>query len=358
MKVLAVISSLHRGGAERVVSLLSQEWAKNHVVNIAVFDASNLGYVYGGELIDLQLAANVGLLNKITSAVRRVVSLARLFNTVKPDRIISFMESANFPCILAAALTGDRSRLWVSVHNDPGRFPLSYRKLIPLMYKIPQTVVAVSKGVGNALAQLGVPKTKLLVIPNPAPPHAPSLSIALPKPFDAPDRYILGVGRLHHQKGFDRLLEAFANLADHDLHLVILGEGQERNYLKEKAQILGVSARVHMPGSIEDIWPWYRHALCFVLSSRYEGWGNVLIEAMGQKCPVIAFDCRYGPSEIICHEENGILVKEGDVDGLTINIKKTIKDKLYSENLSKNGAQITEKLSASQLAEKWTLDVL
>ena len=355
MKLLVVIPSLHRGGAERVVSMLSQEWAKDHEVKVAVFDGSNPAYAYGGELVDLRLSAKKGWLGKGVQAIRRVIRLAQLFREMKPDKVISFMESANFPCILAELFAGDRSRLWISVRNDPGRIPSFYLKFIPILYRMPDKVVAVSAGVAQALSAVGVPERKLISIPNPVPSHAPALSIQLPKPTAAPERYILGVGRLHWQKGFDLLLESFSQLSDKSVHLVILGEGNKRNALEAQASALGISHRVYMPGAKDDLWPWYRHALCFVLSSRHEGWPNVLMEAMSQGCPVIAFDCKYGPSEVIAENSNKInfLIPDGNVEEMTQVISNAIKlpPAYYSDQTMQQDG--LSHLNINNLAGKW-----
>ena len=353
MKLLVVIPSLHRGGAERVVSLLSQEWAKNHEVKVVVFDASNPAYAYGGELVDLDLSANRSWLGKGVQAIRRVVSLARLFREVKPDRVISFMESANFPCVLAELIAGDRSRLWISVRNDPGRFPIFYQKLIPLLYRMPDKVVAVSSGVAQALTDIGVPGAKLISIPNPASTYAPTILTPLSRPADAPDRYILGVGRLHWQKGFDRLIEAFALLNDKSMHLVIMGEGSERNALKTQASVLGFSDRVHLLGAREDIWPWYRHAVCFALSSRHEGWPNVLMEAMSQGCPMIAFDCKYGPSEIIEDGISGRLVDNGCVEDLSKSLQEVINHPEQRKAFGEEGIKRMLDFKVTKISKMW-----
>ncbi|MBO9480326.1 glycosyltransferase [Salinisphaera sp. G21_0] len=355
MKLLVVIPSLHRGGAERVVSLLSEEWAKEHTVKIAVFDASNTAYTYGGDLVDLELSANRGWLGKGVQAIRRVVSLARLFREVKPDRVISFMESANFPCILAGLIAGVRSRLWVSVRNDPGRFPFFYQQLIPLFYRMPDKVVAVSSGVAQALSGIGVPERRLISIPNPAPTLAPTLATPLSKPTDAPDRYILGVGRLHWQKGFDRLMTSFTRLDDKNVHLVILGEGNMRKALESQAATLGISDRLYMPGAQENLWPWYRHALCFVLSSRHEGWPNVLMEAMSQKCPLVAFDCNYGPSEIIENGISGWLVNDGSVNDLAEALQEVINNSAQRRQFGEQSLMRVVDFEVTKIARKWLL---
>lgn len=355
MRLLVVIPSLHRGGAERVISLLTQEWAKEHEVKIVVFDASNPAYTYGGVLVDLKLTASRGWLGKAVQAIRRVISLARLFREVKPDRVISFMESANFPCILAGLLAGVRSRLWVSVRNDPGRFPFFYQQLIPLLYQVPDKVVAVSSGVAQALSSRGVPERGLITIPNPAPTLAPTLATPLSTLADVPERYILGVGRLHWQKGFDRLIKSFTRLDDKNVHLVILGEGSERNALESQAAALGIAHRLYMPGAQQNLRPWYRHALCFVLSSRHEGWPNVLMEAMSQKCPVVSFDCKYGPSEIIENGISGRLVNDGSVKDLSDALQEVLKNSAQRRQFGEQGLIRVADFEVTNIARKWLL---
>ena len=353
MMLLVVIPSLSRGGAERVVSLLSQEWSKNHEVKIAVFDASHVAYSYGGELIDLRLPASNNRLMKSRQALLRLFAIVQLFKANKPDRIISFMESANFPCALAALLTGKRSRLWVSVRNDPQRFSMIYKKLIPLLYRLPSKVAAASEGVAQALSVMGVPEKKLVSIPNPAPSQAPSLSITLLPPICAPERYIIGVGRLHQQKGFDRLINALVYLEDPRLHLVLLGEGEERQALAKLAKALSVDSRVHMPGAVGDLWPWYRHAQCFVLSSRHEGWPNVIMEAMIQGVPVVAFDCKYGPREIIRNNVNGMLIAEGDTHGMAHAIQEIVTKTHLRQRLAAKASSILSKYSVQYISMCW-----
>lgn len=353
MKLLVVVPSLHCGGAERVASLLSQEWAKEHEVRLVIFDSTNLSYTYGGDLVDLQLPASNSLLAKPVRFLRRIITLSNLFKAVDPHRIISFMESANFPCIIASVLTGTHKRLLVSVHNDPRRFPFVFKLLIPVLYRLPFRTVAVSQGVKNALVHMGVPVNRLRSIPNPVPKDAPKLSVPLLKPKDVPERYVLAVGRLHHQKGFDQLIDAFASIADRDLHLVILGEGKERSNLLEQASSLGISSRVLMPGIQSDVWSWYRYAICFVLSSRYEGWGNVVLEAMSQSCPVIAFDCDYGPREIITHRLDGLLIPPGHLALLASSISELICNPALSKYLSANATVRVCKYYPSSLSRQW-----
>jgi glycosyltransferase involved in cell wall biosynthesis len=320
-------------------------------VHIAVFDGSDAAYTYGGCLIDLVLPARDRALAKAVNAVRRVFRLAGLLRKQKPERVISFMESANFPTILAAFMTGTLDRLTVSVHNNPARFPLSHRLLMPFLYRFPGRVVAVSQGIVAALEKMGVTRKKLSFIPNPAPTIAATTKEEQSVP--RPERYILGVGRLHPQKGFDRLIVAFAGMRDPDLRLVILGEGDERANLETLANRLGVAEHVIMPGAMDDLAPWYGNALCFVLSSRHEGWPNVLMEAMAHGCSVVSFDCSFGPSEIVESGISGLLVPEGDIPALQEAVRRIIDDKELRTELIKNATHRVRIFDVEVVAPAW-----
>jgi glycosyltransferase involved in cell wall biosynthesis len=353
MKILVIIPTLHRGGAERVVSRLTQAWQEEHEVLLAVFDHSKAAYLHGGKLVDLKCPPVNSVWGKVANALRRVFRLTTLIQKEKPDRIITFMESANFPAILAALLTGTLACLTISVRCDPNQLMRAYRCLISCFYRFPKRVVAVSQGVSVVLEKMGVPRQKLFFIPNPASDEPRQAESKKEENIRRPSRYILGVGRLHSEKGFDRLMAAFASIDDSDLHLVILGEGRERASLEALAEELRISTRLMMPGAVEDVAPWYENALCFVLSSKHEGWPNVLMEAMYWHCPVISFDCRFGPSEIIESGVSGVLVPEGDVHALRVAIVKIISNGALRESFVKESLRRLEYFCVKKVAKMW-----
>ena len=197
---------------------------------------------------------------------------------------------------------------------------------------------------------MGVPAGKTVVIPNPA---AAATAAGRPLGYRLPSPFILGAGRLDPQKGFDRLLAAFASLDRRDIHLVIAGDGAERAELARLARTLGVEDRAHFPGRVANIDAWYRNAACFVLSSRSEGWPNVLVEAMVHGCPVVAFDCDYGPSEIIEDSESGLLVPEGDVAALASATGRVLSDRGLREHLANGGRKRAATFSVEDIAARW-----
>ena len=352
MKVMAVAPSLARAGAERVVSLLSLEWSKSCDVVVVVFDGSEVAYEWGGRLVDLKLAGRTRIGSRARVALGSVGRLARLYRQEQPDRIVSFMEPANFPATIGAVVAGMTERLTVSVHHDPTKLPAFRRALIPWIYRLPFRVVAVSEGVRSALESMGVPAGKLSTIHNPVARYPEVDENASPFPA----RYILGAGRLRAEKGFDRLLRAFAGLNVEGVHLVILGDGSERGKLIDLSHELGIGERVHFPGVVRDIERWYRHAECFVLSSRTEAWAMVLVEAMAHGCPVVSFRCAYGPAEIIDDSRNGILVTEGDVEALATAVARVIGDDSLRRRLVTEGRKRAAEFDVTELAPRWVGD--
>lgn len=351
IKVAVVINVLRRGGAERVVCRLTQEWAKHHDVRIVLFDAATPAYEFGGQIVDLGIRPLL-FFSKAQRLLVGATRLARFFQDYRPDRIISFMESANFPSILAASLTGFLGRLSVSVRVDPSAIPAAYRLAALVAYPFANKIVAPSNGVLTGLTHLGLPPSKLSVIRNPVVPLPRDRSRK--PPIHVP--YVLGAGRLHPQKGFDRLVQAFyeANLTDH--HLVVLGDGPERERLTGIAKTLDISARVHFPGTSPEIERWYHNAACFVLSSRYEGSPNVLKEAMANGCPVVSFDCPSGPSEIVENGVSGLLVPQGDIAALAESISRVVNDHSFRSRLASAGRARGKMFQVDRVAPLWLIN--
>ena len=198
----------------------------------------------------------------------------------------------------------------------------------------------------------GLPLEKISFIPNPlAVKDLQDTERETAPPL--PGRYILGVGRLTSQKGFDRLLRAFHLLDRPDLQLAILGKGPERESLLRLARELGVESRLHLPGFVLDLKAWYRHAACFVLSSRHEAWAVVLMEALMNECPIVSFDCDFGPSEILKDGKYGLLVPEGNIKGLAEAMTRVLDDDVFRERLKAGSRERAKAFSADKIAPRW-----
>jgi glycosyltransferase involved in cell wall biosynthesis len=189
-------------------------------------------------------------------------------------------------------------------------------------YPRAQGVIAVSRGVADDVARIvRMPSARIHIVPNPVIP--PELSDLATSPVDHPwftapgPPVILGAGGLRRSKDFPTLLRAFARLREkRALRLVILGEGRQRPRLEVLAGELGVGDDVSLPGFVANPYAYMARARLFVLSSRWEGSPNVVVEAMAVGTPVVCTDCPSGPREILQGGTYGPLVPVGDVDAM------------------------------------------
>ena len=326
------------------------KWASTHEVLIALFDTGRQAYDHGAKIEDLGTPPLRNPVKKLYNLLLRSIRLVRVLRRECPDRILSFMESANFPTIMAASVVGLLDRLCISVRCNPARITVPKRLLIPIAYRLPGRIVVPSDGVRQALQNMGLPPHKLAVIPNPL---AARLDNVAPEHGDIPMCFVLGVGRLEREKGFDRLLKAFAKVGEPDVHLVILGRGTERATLLAMSQELGIASRLHLPGVVTEVDTWYRRAHCFVLPSHSEGSPNVIIEAMVNGCPVVSFDCEYGPAEILEGGRSGMLVPQDDIAALSEAIRQLVSDGTLRARFSRVGKLRARAFSVERIAPSW-----
>jgi glycosyltransferase involved in cell wall biosynthesis len=174
-------------------------------------------------------------------------------------------------------------------------------------------VIALSSGVGAEIAEdCGIPADRLAVIGNPVKVGDIAAAVAAARAASRSSRQepplFLAMGRLVRQKGFDLLIEAM-RLTSQPCRLVIVGDGPDRAALAQQARNGGVADRVIFAGQVSDPAQWLAQADLFILPSRWEGFGHVIVEAMAAGLPVIAADCPHGPRDIITGPEHGLLVE-------------------------------------------------
>jgi glycosyltransferase involved in cell wall biosynthesis len=314
MKVALVISSLGAGGAERVmITLANHLAARGREVTLLTFTPPGTRPYYALDqrvsLRELNVVASERRLHSLWQSLRRVFVLRRALRAIQPDLVLSFLVKINI--ITTLATRGLDVGLIVSECNNPERQVMNpvWRWLRDRLYGVADCLVTPSQGVLTSLP--AAVRARGRVIPNPVDlPESP------PGPTDS--RTLVAVGRLEHQKGFDLLLPAFARVAGNhpDWRLVIWGEGSERRRLEALRERLGLADRVRMPGVTDRPSQWVDDATLFVLSSRFESFGNVVAEAMAVGLPVLVTDCPWGPGEIVQHGVDGWLVAPEDVPAL------------------------------------------
>lgn len=190
----------------------------------------------------------------------------------------------------------------------------------------------------------------IIVIPNAAMPMGNALS-------DGSTKRVIAVGRLDYQKGFDRLIQAWEIVQEHESfkewRLDIFGQGEWQDMLQDMIDKVGLSHNTHINKPTNAIGEEYANSSLIVMTSNYEGFGMVLVEAMACGVPAIAFDCKCGPKDIINEGINGLLIKEGDINGLAEAMMKLMTDKDYRMFLSGNARKVTAAYSEEAVMIQW-----
>lgn len=170
-------------------------------------------------------------------------------------------------------------------------------------------------------------------------------------PFD----YIISVGRLIQLKQFDQLIESYSKsvLSEKNIHLVILGTGEEQIPLENKITDLNLNEKVHLLGFKENVWDYISNANFLVLSSKYEGFPMAILEALHLGIPVVSFDCESGPSEMIQNNFNGILVQNQNFTELTNKLNIFVEDEILYQNCKKNASLSVLKFQSNVIVKQW-----
>ena len=221
------------------------------------------------------------------------------------------------------------------------------------MYKFKNVrkVVAVSKEIEKILNnEYGIKNTSVIYNPVDFKNNENVKDLDEFKPF------ILGVGRLHPQKNFEMLIRAFAKINfDSNLKLIILGEGILRHNLTNLIESLNLQERVFLLGNVSNVIDYYKQCEFFVLSSLFEGFPNVLIEALSNGCACISTDCPTGPNEIIKDSINGLLVDNNNQTSLENAMTKLLENGMLKNALKSNSKKSVENLNIKNISKRWLL---
>lgn len=337
------LPALDGGGAERAMLHIAQ------------------GLAAQGMKVDLVLAqARGAYLSKVPAAIRivdlqaqcpilvsKTLALQQYLRQKQPDVLFSALDilsSATWAQRLAGVST--RIIMCVQTHlsqqfrdHQPSTIGRIRPHFVRWFYPWADQIVSASQGVAADVAQItGVPLASIQVIYNPVvtPEVLEKLRQPIDHPWFAPGELpvILGVGRLVSQKDFPTLIQAFARVQPrYPSRLMILGEGEDRPKLEAMIRELGLADAVALPGFVENPYAYMAHASVFALSSVFEGFGNVVAEALAAGTPVVSTDCPSGPAEILANGQYGHLVPVGDADALADAIVATLQHPIQSKIL-------------------------
>ncbi|MGD0876991.1 MAG: glycosyltransferase [Anaerolineales bacterium] len=331
-KIAIIIQSLAIGGAERVTLNLVK------------------GFIQHGIRIDLLLADySGGLLSEIPSQVtiidlkgKRVLfslfPLVRYLRTQRPDLLFSIQAHTSLIAVWAVRLARVQTPLVISLQtvlstslaSEPSLSNRLIKILSSLFFRYADAAICISQGVADDFIKTsGMPPQKTHVVYNPV--VYPGLeqealqTISHPWFTSGNPPLILAVGRLALAKDYPTLLRAFSLVCQkRTAHLLILGEGRERPRLEVLVRQLGLAENVQMPGFVKNPFAYISRARLLVLSSKWEGFGNVLVEALACGTPVVSTNCIGGPREILADGRFGRLVPVGDSEALAAAMLETL----------------------------------
>ncbi|GAB1448422.1 glycosyltransferase family 4 protein [Bacteroidota bacterium] len=278
---------------------------------------------------------------------KTVAWLRMLMKQEKPELILVIQK---FGASLASiASWGLKIPLVISERSSPHfqwGWVLDTWMKIAFLLKKPNLCLAQTRYAAGFQQAYYSPKTRVEVFPN-------ILREVKSYPHVMREPYVLAIGRFgDYLKGFDRLLRAFARVGNKDWKLVFAG-GEFSNWeYAPLAEELGIVNRLIFTGKLEDTDEWMARASVFVIPSRSEGFPNALTEAMAAGLAVISFDFKAGPSEIITHLEDGILVKEGDIDALAEQLHYLIEDKKMRIQLGEKARITSQRYSPKVLGHQ------
>lgn len=353
-KILFHINSLGKGGAERVVSVLSGFFcADGYEVTVFTLWRAKEEYrlAEGIKRINLSDAYGDKAPGRIQLAAKRLIALRKLIRAEKPDVVISFCNKANFRSCYA--LTGMKTPLLTSVRNDPKVDYLPYKTAMRIMQKKASGCVFQTPDAMACFSEEFQKKSR--VIWNPV-DEKYLLQMDAPKEKSS-EKYIVTVGRLAKQKNQMLLLKAFHKITEEfsDVSLRIYGEESEAGIKDELLSYVNQwQLDVRFMGQSSRLEQEIRDAALFVLPSDYEGMPNVLIEAMALGLPCISTDCPCGgPRELIKSGISGYLIPVGGEDELADAMRKILLNPDLADGLGKNAKHIAEKVSPHKIYEQW-----
>ncbi|NDP61892.1 glycosyltransferase family 4 protein [Polaromonas sp.] len=357
MKIILLISSMGAGGAERVAATLCNAWAKrsNQVTLISTFSGGGKSFYDISKNIELIFLADLVENKKksFVSSLQRLYILRRLISIRQADVIVSFLSNVNIAAVIASAFL--KSPLIICERSDPSSQPVSrlLRVACKLTYRYADMLTVQTDSVVKKVDQIYSGIKLLRAIPNPL----PDAIVSIKKNLIAKRRKsLLSLGRLSDEKQVELIIAAFAKLAfrcaDWDLH--VYGDGPLKNNILQQIASLDMQNRIFLKGRTSEPWQIMANADAYVMASRFEGFPNALLEAMGVGLPCVAFDCPSGPREISNDGKDALLVDLNDQQGLITALEKVMSDEVFRDDLGNRARKsVLSRYSLASILNRW-----
>ncbi len=342
-EIIFVVASMTGGGTERVISVLANLWSKKgKKVSILMTAQDCVAYELEKNIELTCIGGRSG--GSILKRFERIVKMRKYFKASPNAVICSMGVETNLFTVIASL--GLKNRLLISERNDPNQ--CGYKPVRDFIYGMADCLVCQTKDAVKCFPK--AVRKKAVVIPNPVNPM-------LPEVYSGERRKVISaVGRLTAQKNYDLLLDAFKIVNDSfpEYELNIYGKGELEDYLKEKAQLMGLDKKVKFMGFVNNAVSEIRDNALYVLSSDYEGVSNSLAEAMAVGLPVVSTDCPIGGSAMcIENDVNGLLVPIKDKEALAEAICTLLQNPEMAEDLGRCASNIRERFSQESISDLW-----
>lgn len=346
---IVTVGYLHgAGGAERQIVLLSNQMAElGHDVTLCVLNEFKSRYTISEKVKVQDLTHAEG--SERLRIIKRLLAFRRAIKQIHPDVIVNYNLQAAYFCLTLSKKA--RGKVLYSERGDPydNEYSGILGKIRDYTVSHMDGIVFQSEGARDFFPKKV--KRKSVVIHNSV--NVPQDKFPIP---EKRDKRIVSVGRLHPQKNFPLLINAFARIASlfPDYSLVIYGDGDLREDLQSQIDSLGLTSRVTLNKSRSDVWDCIRTASLFVLSSDYEGMPNALMEAMALGLPCISTDCRPGGARtLISDGVNGVIVPVKNSIVLAEKMDYLLKNPAIAETLALEARKILQTHSEKMIFDKW-----
>jgi glycosyltransferase involved in cell wall biosynthesis len=348
-KICIIVDCLSGGGAEKQAANFSKS-LHNHGFEVSIISLKDeITYDYAGTLYNLgEKESSI----KIIKQIQKFFAFKNVYQKCNADMYIDFRSRSRFVMeYLLHQFIFEAKKMMMMVHSYEIEWHIPKGNFFKKRYNDTHAVVAVSEAIEMKLGN-EYDFENLIHIPN----YVSTIEKQPETQLEISEEYIIAVGRLRNDvKQFDRLIETYheANLAEKNIKLYICGDGEDKKSLEKLISTLHLNDHVRLLGFVDNVDEYIRNAKFLVLSSRVEGFPMVLLEALQQKTPVISFDCKSGPNEIIQNQINGLLVENQNFANLKDAMLLLIENlDLYTE-CKQNTVSSINKFTENPVIQQW-----